>query len=766
MSLISIATLVVMIILSVGMVLGFFRGWKRSVVRFGIILASLLISIIFAPIISSFIIKRFVSGTSINILSFSFNLEEFVGGFVGENVDIAEFFAQGSMTSNLINSITNIIMNMILFVSMFVMINVLSLIIYWIVLLVLKVKMRDDEESENLKAKAKDDDEKDGKYWGLKFLGAFIGIAGALVICFSILTPMFGMMNILNGLVAESSTEKKTASANNYNSFICGNLYYTEDKNIGKIEGYIEQYAEIKRLYDNSFLGKFLKYTGLKKAGIATFNRLTTVRQGSLRINFSDELVDIVVVYNEYKELFVKNNFDISNNENIDELVALYDRAIESEIIKGYIIEIVPKASLKWGKGEKYLGIEYPVKGDYAEVVQSALPVFNVSNINRTTQNFKAITNAIKVANNYGFVDAINEKQKVEDILSNTDGFVKEEILVLSSTTELRENVSNILNETFEMLYKNIVGKDLEFSENELSLKEIAEINVNKGWTKEAENIENTVSELLDVYDVIKNNSNSEALLDSLDKVGYAIDYSRKSKLISNPFKTFISGFIDEKVNLEEGVKTEILNNIQTNWNDGGYSFGEMFKTVQETAKVAKDISDNKENVSLEGVKDSLKDMISNESQKDSIANMLESNVIKDMVGEENQDTANVLTDILGTLVSSDKVKDDTLDNDIKAGEQIVNIVTNVKNNEGNLNLGETESEKEQSADKLVSDLKSSEAMMELLSDSANSEEGSAITDFTKDVSETDKLVILNSIDKLDDSDPDKEILKKLFQIA
>ena len=32
---------------------------------------------------------------------------------------------------------------------------------------------------------------------------------------------------------------------------MCGNLYYTEDKTIGKIEGYIEQYAEIKSFTDN-----------------------------------------------------------------------------------------------------------------------------------------------------------------------------------------------------------------------------------------------------------------------------------------------------------------------------------------------------------------------------------------------------------------------------------------------------------------------------------------------------------------------------------
>ena len=191
-----------------------------------------------------------------------------------------------------------------------------------------------------------------------------------------------------------------------------------------------------------------------------------------------------------------------------------------------------------------------------------------------------------------------------------------------------------------------------------------------------------------------------------------------------------------------------------------------MFKAVQDAAIVAKNLSAGEGNVSLEDLSSTLKDIIANDGVKDSIASVLEKDIISNVVGDENADTVGVMTDVLEKLVTSDKVNSDTIDNDIAAGEQIVNIVNNVKNNEGKLNLGETAEEKQASADKIIEDLTASEGVMELLSDSAENEQGSAITDFTKEVSAEDKAVLLESINKLEDSDPNKQTLKKLFGLV
>lgn len=743
-----------------GMFIGFFRGWKKSLVRTCILLSIFLISIFLTPAISSLIVDKFMTGSKISIFSNTFDIEELIGNKV-ENTDLADILGEGSVTNKLAISIAHIIINFAIFAVVFIILEILSLIIYWIVCIVLKVKGRDEEKEETNEPPLSR-----GAYIGLRFLGAFIGFVGSVIISLIALTPLFGVMNVCNGLIQNESKSKteQTASAAVAPNYMAAGLYYTEDEKIGEIEGYIEKYAKIKKSYDKSFVGRFYKYTGLNKIGTKVFRKLTVVKHDGLKLDFTSEFIVITKTYNNFKDVFIKDKVDISNNEDIDNVVGLYDTAVESEIVKEYIVEIFPKIVDKWSKEESFIGIKNPISGDWKETANATMVIFKVDNINRISNNFKAITNVIKVANNYDVIDDINHKVKVEDILKENETFVYDEILVLSSTTELRENISVILNEAFEVLYKEVVGEDIEFENNGLTLTEIAEINKNMGWKTEAENIQATVNNLFEVYDTIQKDSSSEALADKLEMVGAAIDSARESKLITKPFKTFIYGFVEKKVNVKENVRTELLENINTKWNDETFSYKKTFRTIQEASIVAKDIVGG-ENASLDNLAPAIKDIINDEGSKEIVADLIEKDIITDMVGEKDKDTAEVLSDVLETFVTSEKVTNETIDTDIQAGQRVVDVVNGVKNNGGDIGLGEGEEERKAAADSLVADLVASEGMMETLAESANSTDGSAITDFTKNVKAEDKATINESINSSNTSDANKEILKKLFGI-
>ena len=769
MSLVSFATTIFVSLVAFGLALGFFRSWKRSLVRTGILVGAFVLSIIIAPIISKGIVSSFSGGSTLTIFSKTLNFETILSNFF-KDTSINELFKTGSVTNELIAAVVNVLCNVIIFYVVFFVIEIISLIIYWIVCLVLKFKGRDEDEEVESTVAAEDKEDEKGISWGLRFLGAFIGMIGSIVICFTLFTPVFGVMNICNALVQEETQTENKASAFNVSNYMSAGLYYTEDKNIGQIEGYIEKYALLKEEYDDSFIGKLFKYTGLNKAGSKTFERLTTVKQGSLRVNLTNEFVCIIQTYNNYKELFVKDKFDLTNNDDIDEFVAFYDGAIKSEIIKEYIVEIFPTLADKWSSGEKFLGIENPIKGDWQGVINTSLEVFKVDNINRISNNLKAMTNAVKVANQYGVIDDINENKKMKDVLADNKTFIKDEILVLTSTVELRENISSILNESFEVLYKEVVGEEKDFGKNKLTLNQIAEINKINGWKDEAENIQNTINNLFEVYDVVEENGDSEALIGEFETIGSAIDSARKSKLISTPFKTFIEGFVDKKINIDKPEsKQELLNNIkdEAKWNDvSGFSYKKTFRVIQEAALIAKDINTGAENVSLDSLAPAIKDIVEDEGSKKVIADMIEKDIINEFVGEGNQDTANAMTDILETFVTNENVTKDTVDDDIAAGEQIVNVVNNVKNNGGDLKLGESEAERNAAADKMIEDITSSKAMMETLKSSVDSTEGSAITDFTEKVNNKDKATLADRIDEANISAQDKETLIKLFGIA
>lgn len=764
-NIILIFSTVMIVLLVLGFALGMLRGWQKSLVRTGILLVALIVALLITPSLTSNFIKNNVDGFTVSFFSQKIDFGKIIKSF-STDLNLGDIFADGSVTNELIISVINVVVNIALFLVVFLAIELVSIFVYWIVLLIIKIKTRHEEKEKT---------PKDGKFWGLRVVSGFVGFVGSLIICFAVMTPVYGMINICDGFLETGNTNQtetasasklETANAVGLESRLCGSLYYTEDEKIGKVETYIEKYANLKKEYNSSFLGKFSNITGMSKLGGVAFEKLTTVKNGKLTLNLSSEFVQIIKTYNLYKDVFVKTEFDLKNNDDIDKLIALYDEAVKSEVIKEYVVEIIPKLSDKWINGEKFIGISNPVQNsDWNDVVKSALVVFKVDSINRISGNLKALANALKVANNNDVINQINSGKKVEDILNENNKFIKEEIIVLTSTIELRENISIILNESFEVLYKEIIGEEKDFGENVLTNEQNAWLNQNDGWTKEAENIQNSVTEIFKVYEITKTDSSSEALLDKLENIGTSIDYARDSLLISKPYKIFVTDFIKYKTNLKQDIKDELILNIETKWDDEDVKFAKVFKTIQKSAEVAKDISNNSGNASLDNLSDTLKDIADDDATKGIIADILQKDMIDEMVGEGNQDTAGVLTDMLETFVTSDKVNSSTIDDDIVAGNQILNIVDNVKNNGGDLNLGDTEDEKKQSADKIVADLSGSEGMMELITNSG-SEESSALTNFTKNVSDDDKETLAESIEDAEISTEKKDALKALFGIA
>lgn len=737
-----------------GIVLGMFRGWKKSLVRTGILMVGLIVALLITPSITAGFISKNVSGTSIKIFSQHIDFEKFASEFA-VSFNLQELLIEGSVTNDLIISLINVVANMALFWVIFFAIEIFSLIIYWIVLIVIKIKTRHDE---------KEYVPKDGKFWGLRALAGFIGFMGSLTIFFALMTPVYGVIKICDGFLEETS-QNQTTTAAVIDNRVCGKLYYIEDKNIGKIEGYIQRYANIREKYDDSFVGKFSNFFGMSKLGGAAFERLTTVQNGGLKLNLTQEFVQVIKTYNLYKEVFVEQKFDFENNEHIDALVELYDEAVKSEVIKEYIVEIVPKMSDKWTSGEKFMGMENPVQGEWSEFSNSALVILKVNNINRISNNIKAIANVVKIANDNEIIKMANAGAKPEDIIFENDNFVKDEIIVLTSTVELRENISKILNEAFEVLYGQIIQEGKEFDENVLSNEQIANLNQTNGWSKEAENIQNAINKIFDIYKITKEDSSEDALINKLENIGSAIDYARESSLISKPFKVFVTDFIKIKTNLKQSIKNELLLNIEEKWDNSEVKFAKTFKAIQESALIAKDMAEGKENVSLDNLSGTLKEIVDDTATKDMIADILEKDLVSDVAGEGNQDTAGVMTDMLETFVTSDKVNSGTIDDDIVAGNQILNIVDSVKNNGGDLALGETDEEKKAAADQIVSNLTGSAGMMELITNSTEAE-SSAITSFTENVKPEDKAVLEQSINGAEISTEEKDALKALFGIA
>lgn len=743
---ISVATAVVVVLMILGFLIGFLRNWKKSLIRLGIIVACLILSIFLAPVFAGILMNKFVKGMVLTIFGFSLNFEDLVKSVADESF-ANDLLSTTATTTELANAVMNIVLNVISFFMMFIILCLISWIVYVVVFAIVDRKHKDEKPVRN------------GQYWGLKTVGGFVGLIGGLVVCFAFLTPVFGAMNICDKFVQTSNSN--TASAVSPNNLICGELYYKEDEKIGKVEGYIEKYASFKKKYDKSFVGGFFNFFGVSELGSSTFNYLTNVKSDGLKVNFTDEFVSIINVYNSYKETFVARKFDLADNECIDNLKNLYTLACKSEIVKNYVTEFVPKFSQKWIDGEKFLGIAMPISGTFEDIAKEAIGVFNTNSLTRINDNLFSLLDMIKIANTCGLTTAIRNNENIVDYLRTNRTFVASEVYQLSSTPEMKSALPTMVNEFIEIAHDLVIGGDADYSEYRLTQSEIDALD----WLKESNIMQELTNALLDVYEDTKETDDASVLVNHLIKIGYIIDEARESDLLSKPLKPFMISFINSsKINLSEETKTTITDTMNSQWENTEFKFEDMFSAVEEMARIAQNILNDDGNISLDGLGDMLEDILTSENPaatevKGAVKEILKSDTITQIVGDNKE--AQVLTDMLYALVDCDNTEE--IRAGIRAGQEIINLVNNNKNDGGLVLEGSSQEEKKESAKQTIENITGSEIVMGMLSDASENNE-SAIKQITSAIG-GDAEILKEAINDptTNISEENKQILNKLF---
>lgn len=707
-------------LLVIGFLIGVWRGWKKSLARFIALLVILLIALFLTPVISSAIINACTDGTTISIFGFTYDFQELVSSIAGSSEGLGDVVAADGTTTELAFALMNVAVNVVLFVAMFLVLSLLALFVHFIVFLVLR-------------SKAKKNGTLTAKKAANRLIGGGIGFFSMVIICFTFLIPVFGVMNICNTFITDEkggeSANASVLTSSSIQNYLGANLYYTEDENIGTVETYVETYAKIKENYDKSPMGAVFNALGISKLGSISFNYLTSVKSGDLEVNVTNEIVSVIKVYNEYKETFVANKFDITNNNSVDGIISIYDVATTSKIVQSYIIELLPKLCENWSNGEAFLGIEPPVSGEMTQMFNHVLEIFKTDDINRISNNLKAVMGVVKVANNNNLISTIQAGDvDVMEFLAGNETLVKDAVLQLSTTPELRSNLPIIINDALAIGYKSVVGEDASFSGGNLTSEEIAAIN----WNSEADVFQKLVNILLSVFENLQDDGSasesSNQMLNELSSIGEAIDLSRNSVILSDPMKEFITGFINtENVSLSLDIKSQINGNINNYWTSETYSFKAMFKTLQETASLVDKMTSDPENVTLENIKDTLVTVAGSQEMKDSIKDLISSDIVDELVPEEYKETASAVTEMFGTFI--DEITPEKIEQDIAAADEIINIINVSQNHGGNLSLGETEEEKKQAANNLVETIANSSAVMAVVDAVNTSTDASAIKD-------------------------------------
>ena len=729
MGIMSIISLVFGGLLLIGFLLGFWRSWQKSLIRFGFIMVSFIAALLLSSKVSKVLMSKYVSGMVLSIFGTTIDFESLAGEFAGD------LLGEGSALSTFANALLNIAIKIAAFLIIFISFFIVTLIIYWIISLIMNSK----------KKKSSVGDEKQ-RVWE-RFIGSGIGIISTLIMCMVLFTPVFGVMNVCDKFLKDD--KNATASAYNETTFVAGK-FYTDNENIGKVESYLEKYDKLRKEYKKSFAGVVLTYTGVDAIGKTVFNSISTVKQDGLTVNFTEECVNIVNVYNIYKENFVEDKFDLSTEKSVEALEEVYGISKDSEVLRLFIVDLVPKMSNKWANGEKFLNIELPATGDTKEVVSDLLGVFGTKDFNVLDRNINVLFEAIKVANEHEVIASVNAGTELVDVIDR-DGFMKNEIITLSETPEFRRVLPNVMTTVVKIAYKSVLDDPGTKLDQEFSQDTIASI----VWNDEAEITQTIISKMFKFFD-------TEDVIDNLTDFGVVIDYSRQSKILSKPVKELMTDYIEIKVDGLGSSKQTILDAFSDeNWTSPTYCYTDLFSTIEVTAKVAKD----SDSMQMSDMKDSITNLIKNDTDgkvKDTIKDAVNNGALDSLVGDTTK--SGVYKDVLFEIL--DETTTATVDQDLQAGQVVVDIINNPKTSEGSMLDGYAGETEEQKAQVVVETLLSSDTVMNVLTDEADKVNGgqdSDIKDYIDNLSDSDKTAINGALAGYDSTNPKIQTLSKLF---
>lgn len=778
---INIASIACLVLLILGFFLGFFRSVKKSLTRFVLIALCLLVSIVVAPILSDFLIKNFVKGYVFEGFGFSFDFKETVEGIISSGGDALSDIMNAQATETLVVNIVNIMINIVAFFAIFFVLIILTLIFFWIGSIIVKINNRKKPNYEQIKANS--------KKLSSRLCGGLFGVFSSVVLCFVLLVPVFGIMNICDAFL--DTTDGEAASAIEVNHVVAGQLFYKDNESIGVVEGYIEQYAEIKKVIDDSTIAKVSNSLGLSNLGKKTFEYLTTSKQGGIEVSLTNEVISVINIYNIYKENFVENSFNGGDKESLnnalDAIEEIYNEANNSAIVKSYLIELVPRFREKWVAGEKYLGIEFPITGEYQDLVLLIIDKgFDTYSLVEINNNVYSLINIVRIVNNSGLIDALKNEKDIMDIIKEDNQDTIKQIIVELSNSKFENALPIVIEDMIKIAYDAVIN-----TEDILTKEEINDIfsNVDSAlpdvinWEEEGESLQNLIKSSLEIMDVFYSSKTStDTIIKNLDKLGLVIDSARTS-VFSNHFKILVDKMINTKIDsdiLGKDAMSVLSAKLDANWSKAEFKFADMFNILKQTALLAQKLTVNSDNVetdSLEKIVENLEtvvgDIISNPQVKDTFVTILEKDVIEKFIPDEYSETIVVVKDMVNSFMLN--TSKETLKTDIAAGKEIINIVNTSVNN-GTFSLEDEKLSKKQKAEQIIEKLTNSSAIMSVVETAVNEEN---VTNTLKDMAQTisgEDVEILKtaisdySVERDDEEEQakleaNKEALMKLFGI-
>lgn len=268
---------ILLIFMLFGLLLGLWRGFGKSLIRFLVIIPMAIIAFFITPPISNSLVNANISNLNIVINDTKiYNIQDGITESLSKVETIGELMEASPTFKSFVQKTPSMALNIVVFLLSFIVLTLLSLIISWIISrLVLKKTSKEDKNK-------------------FRLLGGLIGIIQGIFVFAVITVSISGLMNIAEASINETNKLKSNTEQVSVVSSIDANETTKTSSSIlndtkETLNKYISDYNDL--IYVKAF-----NALGIEVLQEKVFNSLTTTTINKERVQLKKEIVQLAKI--------------------------------------------------------------------------------------------------------------------------------------------------------------------------------------------------------------------------------------------------------------------------------------------------------------------------------------------------------------------------------------------------------------------------------------------------------------------------------------
>lgn len=636
---------VALVFLILGFVVGWVRGYQKSLTRFIIVLVVAVVAFFITPVITEAVLDFNLAkyGVEVNGQVVA-TVEDYLIAQISQVGEIAELMESSATLRAFVTALPAMLVNVVLFTVLFFLLKWISMLIYWIFAGIFFNKKK-------LEGKSK-----------VKLVGAGVGTLQALIALAILLVPLFGFANIVNTVQNEFDQANSTSTAVVANAAAVSDTAPSENENEDiQIEETVNEVSTYVGAFENTWVVKVYSAFGIDKLSVSVFNELSKQEVNNVKTNLTTELSAVAKIL-PYAQNLLNGGSEI-NTEFVNNVDRIIDSAFSSPVLENIVSEVISSASAKWANGETFLGLEMP-KIENNEGINNVISnVFNSlqnSTVATIRTDTDAIVSVLRILTEDDIISAMNSGN-TSDILNALSNENKNTIsdlvgaMLVSNT--LKDVLPDILNVGLDYVYEAL---EIEVPAGQESSYKITVSADEVNWNTETAKIQTILGNIARVYvdyDINyvqanqgKPESEQVSLIEVIDfaKIGQALDSMKTSQLFDGPSQKIFESLLDNEMLsgiIPEATRTE----LKQNW--ANINMEATFTSLSEMVNLAIKLSDTTQSVTKDDIANVLETIVSDGVSSSVIESILSPDNLQSAGLDET--TANSVSEVVSEITSS-----------------------------------------------------------------------------------------------------------------